>query len=106
MTKATILVIPDVTYVGKRKYTVQHVPTVGRKSQCLMGQLDVNAKIIDIAKKSSYTGKRYSPKQQRNSYLHELIHAVLYEMKDDQWRHEAFVTRLANVLQDALERGK
>lgn len=40
---------------------------------------------------------------ERNTFWHEMVHAILYEMNNELWHDEAFVTEFADKLSGAID---
>jgi len=60
---------------------------------------------IVIGKRSSLNGRRFSKADLRESFFHELVHAILYDMNAHKLnRDEVFVTEFAQRLAKTLNK--
>ena len=94
--------IPRKIRVGNRMYTVDIVETMLREAD--MSRIHYENKMIVIGRRSNVTGKKYKKTDLSNSFYHELVHAILYDMDRHRLNaDEEFVTEFANRLQDAIK---
>ena len=94
--------IPRKIRIGNKMYTIDIVETMMRQAD--MSRIFYDDKRIMIGKKSNVTGKAYKKKELDNSFYHELVHGILYDMGRHRLNaDEEFVTEFANRLQDALK---
>lgn len=49
------------------------------------------------------SGAPFKPQDVRETFWHELTHAILYEMKSDLHRDEKFVTKFSRLLSKAVD---
>ncbi len=96
------LVIPRRIRVGKRQYSIDVVETLLSLSD--MARVHYEQKRIEIGKRSGMTGRRYSRKELNDSFWHELVHAILYDMDEHVLNgNERFVTEFAKRLSEAVD---
>lgn len=69
---------------------------------CKRGEIDFIKKTITIGKRSS-AGFKYSKKERSTTMLHEIVHAVLKELKYKQYADEKLVGPLAEEIATALK---
>lgn len=92
--------LPRKIKVGDRWYSVEIVETMQRRAQ--MGCVYYGPGIVEIATKSNTTNKPYSKSEVRDTFWHELTHAILYDMGSTLYKNEKFVTRFASRLAKAI----
>ncbi len=96
------LVIPRRIRVGKRQYSIDVVETLLNRSD--MARVHYDKKRIEIGKRSGTTGRRYGRKEMHDSFWHELVHAILYDMDEHILNgNERFVTEFAKRLSEAID---
>lgn len=96
------IVLPRRIRVGSRQYTIDVVETMLNKGD--MARVFYDKRQIQIATKSARTGRRYARKELNDSFWHELVHAILYDMDEHTLnRNERFVTEFAKRLADAVD---
>ncbi|MDR9792738.1 ImmA/IrrE family metallo-endopeptidase [Aeribacillus pallidus] len=91
--------IPTKIKVGAMTYTVEIVPDLYAK-RSLYGEVTYGNQSIIIA-------EDISPARQFNAFMHELTHAMLFEMGDwERSKEEQFVRSFSNMLtQVAVDNG-
>lgn len=94
------MIIPTRITVGKITYDVVHVATL---SPHRFGSIDTERKQIRIARGSVYGN--YSPERRQETFLHELLHACMYDMGMRN-HDEDFVNELAQRLLRAFDSAK
>lgn len=91
--------------VGDKMYSVEIVESMLRKGS--MGRVNYGDKLIELGCKSNVTGRAYKPCEIRNSFWHELTHAILEDMgKHSLNADEKFVTEFSNRLAKAIDTAK
>jgi hypothetical protein len=94
--------LPRTIRIGKLRYSVDLVETMLNKGD--MARVFYDERKIQIGKKSGVTGRRYSKKEMNDSFWHELVHAILYDMDEHRLnRNEKFVTEFAHRLSEAID---
>jgi hypothetical protein len=94
--------IPRKIRIGNKMYTIDIVETMMRQAD--MSRIFYDDKRILIGKKSNVTGRKFKKDAVSNSFYHELVHGILYDMGDHMLNgDEKFVTEFANRLQKAME---
>lgn len=96
-------VIPKEITVGHRVYTVKKIRTFGQ--ECVRGKVKYLKAEILIAN-YGYAVGAYSPKEQFDTYWHELTHAILFEMGHELFNNEAFVSSFADTLAHSINTAK
>lgn len=64
----------------------------------IAGQLDAAKKEIKIGKRSKRRNIAYKHEDMVDTFWHEVVHLILYDMSEPRWRDEALVTAFANRL--------
>ena len=101
MPKTKPLAIPRKIRVGKKQYSIDVVETLIQRG--LMGTIRYDEKQIQIGKSSNKTGRTFSKSEMDESFWHELVHAILYDMDEHRLnRNEKFVTAFAKRLSEAV----
>lgn len=85
--------IPKSFKVGKTRYRVVPIPVDDFPSS--VGSVSYSAGVVTIAQRHNVTGRKQSPKQQRHTFWHETVHAMLYDMGSRKHADEVFVDALA-----------
>ena len=81
--------------VGKTVYTTIHVDKFPKHDPC-KGRIYYDKKVILIAHRAGVTNRKYSTVEKKQTFCHELVHAMLYDMKEDALnKNEKFVDELA-----------
>lgn len=88
---------------GKRYKVVEEHSMKTPRGRSLMGQLNVDKKLVSVALHNASTNRKYDKGEIANSFLHELTHAILFDMDHKLATDECFVTNFADRLQEALE---
>ena len=96
--------VPLAFKLGGKRYKVVEVETLKTASgRSLMGKFEVEKKAITVATHNARTKRKYDKGEIGNSFLHELTHAILFDMDHKLATDECFVTNFADRLQEALE---
>jgi hypothetical protein len=91
--------------VGKKLYKVEIVKAMLNKK--IIGNVNYEKKLIAIASHHPSTGRLLPGAELRDSFWHEVTHAILYDMgRHNLNREEAFVTGFANRLSKAIDSAK
>lgn len=102
-TRRRPLPIPRSVRVGNKRYSIDVVETMLNKGE--MAKVVYDDGKIMLGKRSNVTGRRYSQADLRESFFHELVHAILYDMNQHKLnRNEEFVTEFARRLTHALKK--
>ena len=96
--------IPRRIRVGAKMYSIDIVETMHRKRE--MGRTTYGTGNIQIGTTSNVTGKRYSDIQMSETFWHEMVHAILYEMGNKLHSDEQFVDTFAIHLARAIRSAK
>lgn len=84
--------LPRRIRVGRRKYVVEKKAF---KPSWARGALHLEDRRIVIR-------PGYSPRQQAESFWHEITHAILHDMKHPLWRNEKFVEAFSKRLNNTI----
>lgn len=96
--------IPLAFKLGGKRYKVVEVDTLKTaRGRSLMGKFEVEKKLVTVAMHNAATGRKYDKGEIGNSFLHELTHAILFDMGHKLATDEGFVTNFADRLQEVLE---
>mgnify|MGYP006271243367 CR=1 FL=1 len=94
--------LPRRIRIGKKQYTVDVVETMLNRTD--MARVFYDTREIKLGKRSSVTGRRYTRKEMNDSFWHELVHAILYDMDEHALnKNEKFVTAFASRLSEAID---
>lgn len=94
--------LPRKLKVGDKWYSIEVVEAMREKGH--MGRVYYPDQKIKIGKKSNTTGRKFAKADMHDTFWHELVHAILADMGEDQLNNnERFVTRFANRLTKAIE---
>lgn len=95
------MIIPKAITVGRNWFVTYWVDRwTSRNAEV---QVDPPPRSIRMARLNAYSGKKNTPAQLTENYLHELTHAILYDMKHPLWKDETFVTAFAKRLAKAVD---
>ena len=88
--------------VGKKMYSVEIVEAMLDKK--FIGNINFDNQRIAIASRHPSTGRLLAGAEVRDSFWHELVHAILHDMgRHNLNRDEGFVTGFANRLSKAID---
>ena len=94
--------IPKTIRVGKKRYSIEVVEALLQRR--VMGTIDHDKQLIQIGRRSNYTGRAYTKAMMTDTFWHELVHAILNDMGEDSLnKDEKFVTAFANRLTQAIQ---
>jgi hypothetical protein len=94
--------IPKTIRVGKRRYSIEIVEALLQRS--VMGSIDHDKQLIQIGRRSNYSGRAYTKAMMTDTFWHELVHAILNDMGENALnKDEKFVTGFANRLTQAIQ---
>lgn len=93
--------IPKKIRVGRRWYTVEVVDQMKTRGQ--MGRVDYPPQQhIRLALRSNKTGRSFKQEEVSDTFWHEVMHAILYDMDSRLYADEKFVTSVASRLTAAI----
>lgn len=88
--------------VGKKRYSIDVVETMIQRGDMARVHYDENK--IEIGQRSNKTGRKFNRKQMNDSFWHELVHAILYDMDAHTLnKNEKFVSEFALRLSKAID---
>jgi exoribonuclease II len=88
--------------VGKKMYSVEIVEAMLDKK--FIGNINFDNQRIAIASRHPSTGRLLAGAEVRDSFWHELVHAILHDMgRHNLNRDEGFVTGFANRISKAID---
>lgn len=94
--------VPRRIRVGNKWLSVEIVETMRRKAD--VGRILYDDNRIEIAKRSGLTGRSFRPNDMGETFWHELVHAILRDMKEDELNdNETFVEGFAQRLYKAIK---
>ena len=96
--------LPTTIKVGKTVYRIEQPEAM--RAQCSRGHIDYAKGVIRVAYGNKVTLQKYTPKQRREVFWHELTHAILDAMNDSLTYDERFVSVFAKNLSDAIDSAK
>jgi hypothetical protein len=95
--------IPKEITVGKKTYKITRPQTIQDPSAYGRTYFDENR--IELALYDN-RGNTYAPEEVDDTFWHELVHCILYDMGHDLCENERFVTAFAHRLTDAVNSAK
>ncbi len=94
--------IPRKMRIGSRQYSIEILETM--KEKRLMGRISYTAQTIKIGRHSNVTNRKFTNDEVQDSFWHEVIHGILYDMgRDTLNKNEQFVTGFAHRLTKAIK---
>lgn len=85
--------------VGRTKYTLH---TVDGIHHGLLGEIDYSQRTITLATKA-FNGAKLSAAEREQAFWHEVVHAVLYDMRSALESNERFVDLFADGLTQVIK---
>ncbi len=85
--------------VGRTKYTLH---TVDALHDGLLGEIDYSKRTITLATKA-FNGAKLSAAERDQAFWHEIVHAVLYDMRSTLESNERFVDLFADGLTQVIK---
>ena len=102
MKTGTQPLIPRLIRVGNKRYSVEVIEALLDKQK--VGRIQYGEQRIQIGLRNGNTNRKLPAAEIRDSFWHELVHAVLYDMERHNLnRDEAFVIGFANRLSKAID---
>ena len=95
------MIIPKTIKVGKKLYTI-HTPRM--LQGYLRGMVNYRSSKLYVADACEYYP--YKPKQKQETFWHEVTHAILYDMDNELYKNEKFVTEFSTRLNNAIRSAK
>ena len=94
--------LPRRIRVGNKWLSVEIVESMRRKAD--VGRILYDNNRIEIARRSGLTGQCFRPDDMGETFWHELVHAILRDMKEHELNsNEAFVEGFAQRLYKAIK---
>lgn len=93
--------IPTSFKIKRKKYIVKG----GQPRGYFRGQTDHGKRIIHVYDDDKL-GIPFSEHERGETFIHELTHAVLFDMKHPMWCDEKFVTDFAKLFYEAIRTAK
>lgn len=93
--------IPRRIKVGDKQYSVDIIQSMQRARD--RGRIWYDAGRIQIGQTSNVDGRKFSNDQMCDTFWHELVHAILYDMDSRLYNDEKFVTEFAGRLAKAIK---
>lgn len=94
--------IPKEVSFGGQKFVVEKKE---RMPRFCLGRIHHNAELIEIATQDARKVKR-TDEEMFDTYWHEVVHGILFEMGNDLWDNEEFVQEFAELLVESMKRVK
>lgn len=96
--------IPLSFKVGMRRYKIVEAHSIkSARGMSLMGQVNYENCTVTIATHNAKSNRKYNKGEIANSFLHEMVHAILFDMNHRLNTDERFVCDFSDRLQEALE---
>jgi hypothetical protein len=92
--------LPTLLKVGGKTYRVELVRTMNRKG--IQGRVYYELGRIELGRYSNVDRRRYTNQQVHETFWHEVVHAILYEMDSRLFSNERFVDTFAKHLSSAI----
>ena len=94
--------IPRLIRVGSKRYSVEVIEALLDKQK--VGRIQYPEQRIQIGLRNGMTNRKLPASEIRDSFWHELVHAILYDMERHNLnRDEAFVIGFASRLSKAID---
>lgn len=93
--------LPSRVRVGEKAYSIDIVETMLRKGE--NGRIYYDEGVIRLARRSNTCGRKYCKAEMTETFWHEMVHAILYDMKHPLCSNEDFVSRFARRLSMAIK---
>jgi len=98
----TKTVLPRLIRVGSKRYSVEVIEALLDKQK--VGRIQYDEQRIQIGTRNGNTNRKLPASEIRDSFWHELVHAILYDMgRHNLNRDEAFVIAFASRLSKAID---
>jgi hypothetical protein len=102
MKTGTQPLIPRLIRVGNKRYSVEVIEALLDKQK--VGRIQYDEQRIQIGLRNGDTSRKLPAAEIRDSFWHELTHAILYDMgRHNLNRDEAFVIGFASRLSKAID---
>ena len=102
MKTGTQPLIPRLIRVGNKRYSVEVIEALLDKQK--VGRIQYGEQRIQIGIRNGNTNRKLPAAEIRDSFWHELVHAILYDMERHNLnRDEAFVIGFASRLSKAID---
>ena len=102
MKTGTQPLIPRLIRVGNKRYSVEVIEALLDKQK--VGRIQYGEQRIQIGLRNGNTNRKLPAAEIRDSFWHELVHAVLYDMgRHNLNRDDAFVIGFASRLSKAID---
>ena len=102
MKTGTQPLIPRLIRVGNKRYSVEVIEALLDKQT--IGRIQYDEQRIQIGLRNGQTNRKLPAADIRDSFWHELVHAILYDMgRHNLNRDEAFVIGFAGRLSKAID---
>jgi hypothetical protein len=102
MKTGTQPLIPRLIRVGNKRYSVEVIEALLDKQK--VGRIQYGEQRIQIGTRNGNTNRKLPAAEIRDSFWHELVHAILYDMERHNLnRDEAFVIGFASRLSKAID---
>jgi hypothetical protein len=94
--------LPRLIRVGNKRYSIEVIEALLDKQQ--LGRIQYGEQRIQIGLRNGVTNRKRNAADVRDSFWHELVHAILYDMgRHNLNRDEAFVIAFASRLSKAID---
>lgn len=93
--------IPNSFKIKRKKYIVKG----GQPRSYLRGATHHDKRIIHVYDDDKF-GVPFTEHERGETFIHELTHAVLFDMKHPLWSDERFVTHFAYLFYEAIRTAK
>ena len=90
--------LPKEITVGNRKYAV----VVKQISRNILGTVRYDCRVITVHTMGR-NKRQLQPADMRETFWHELTHAILHDMGDPRYKDEVFVTAFSSRLSKAID---
>ena len=81
--------------IGRSLYKVLRTARIG---SCSTGSIDYDSKVITLARSVGVSNRKLSKQEQEQSFYHEVVHGILYDMRHKLEANEKFVESFAKRL--------
>ena len=100
-TRKQKLTVPRRIRIGKKQYSIDVVESMLNNGD--MARVFYDKRKIQLGQRSNKTGRKFTDDEMQESFWHELVHAILYDMDEHKLnRNERFVTEFSKRISEAI----
>jgi hypothetical protein len=92
--------IPKRFKLGDKRYEVRVIPMMEKRAT--MGEFCLEDKLVTVAQQSNITGRYFKSEEMADTFWHETVHAILFDMGHRLAKNEDFVTQFSRRLNEIV----